>query len=166
MPSADAKPFFASVIGELAERLEAPAFEPHVTLQGGKLDEQAAIALLERVAACTAPLRLQIAGIEYSEKFTKTLYVQFKASAEASAISAEFASGMGSDGGYEFDPHLSLLYKDMPERDKERLARELTFPFDNVSFDGVKLVSVPASIKTPEDVRAWRTLGERRLAAR
>ena len=163
MPSADAKPFFVSLVEELARRLNAPVFEPHVTLQGAEMDSGEALALLERVAAFHTPLELGIAGIEFSEKYTKTLYVQFRASAEATAISDAFADGVGSDGGYEFDPHLSVLYKTMTDAEKEELAREITIPFAQVRCDAVKLVSVPRPIKGPEDVHAWRALAEQPL---
>ena len=159
MLSADAKPFFVSLVEELARRLDAPVFEPHVTLQGAEMDLGEALALMEKVAANHSPLELQIAGIECSEKYTKTLYVQFRQSDEASAISDAIAS----DSGYEFDPHLSLLYKTMAEAQKEELAREITIPFAQVRCDAVKLVSVPRPIKGPEDVDAWRVLAEQPL---
>ena len=160
MPAADAKTFFTSMIDELARRLEAPAFEPHVTLQGAGVEQKRAIELLQNVATSSAAVQLQIAGIEFSDKYTKTLYVQFRPSAEASAISGQIADGVGSRGGYEFDPHLSLLYKTLAQTEKEELAREIKIPFEQVIFDTVKLVSVPTSIKGPADVHAWRTLAE------
>jgi 2'-5' RNA ligase len=164
MPAGEAKSFFASLVDDLARRLDAPAFEPHVTLQGGEIEEQRAVRLLENVATSSAPLPLQISGIEFSEKYTKTLYVQFRPSADASAMSNSIAEALGSDSGYKFDPHLSLLYKAMPEAQKEEIAREITIPFQQVRFDAVALVSVPASIEGPEDVHAWRTIAERPLA--
>ena len=163
MPSADAKPFVASLVEELARRLDAPVFEPHVTLQGAEMEEPAARALLKNVAAAHAPVGLQIAGIEFSEKFTKTLYVQFTPSDTATAISNAIAEGVGSDSGYEFDPHLSLVYKTMTGPEKQALAREIAIPFEQVRCDSLKLVSVPQSIKGPEDVHAWRMLAEQPL---
>lgn len=164
MPSADAKPSFVSLVEELARRLEAPAFEPHVTLQGAELDELHAVALLEKIAGRYAPVDLQIGGIEFSEKYTKTLYVQFRSSNEASAISSAIADSAASTGGYKFDPHLSLLYKTVSAAEKQELARRIKLPFEAVRFDAVKLVSVPTPVEGPEDVRAWRTIAERPLS--
>ena len=163
MPSADAKPFFASLVEELARRMDAAVFEPHVTLRGAELDQQHAIALLEKIADRYSPVVLEIGGIELSEKYTKTLYVQFRSSTDASTISNAIADGAGSDGGYEFDPHLSLLYKTMPGAEKQELARKIKLPFEQVRFDTVKLVSVPTAIERPEDVYAWRSVAERPL---
>ena len=163
MPSGEAKRVFASVINGLAQKLDAPLFEPHVTLHGAELEEQRAIELLEKVACNSATLRLQIGGIEFSEKYAKTLYVQFRSSADASAMSDAIAESAGPDSGYEFDPHLSLLYKTMPNEQKQELAREIRIPLERARFDAVKLVSVPSSIEGPEDVHAWRTIAERPL---
>ena len=163
MPAADAKATFASLVDELARRFEAPPFEPHVTLRGAELEQQHAIDVLETIAGSSAPLELQISGLAFSEKFTKTLYVQFASSRDASAMSDAIAQAVQSGGDYNFDPHLSLLYKTMPEAQKQELLREIKLPLDQVRFDNVKVVSVPASIEGPEDVHAWRTVAERRL---
>ena len=163
MPSAETKPFFVSLVEELARRLNAPVFEPHVTLQGAEMDGREALALLEKIAANHSPVELQIAGIEFSEKYSKTLYVQFTPVREATAISDAFADGAGSDSGYQFDPHLSLLYKTMAEAEQEELARQITIPFAHVRCDAVKLVSVPRPVEGPEDVHAWSVLAEQPL---
>lgn len=157
------KEFFASAIRALAARFDAPVFEPHVTLHGGAMEEERAVELLERIAASTAPLQLQMGEIAFSEKYTKTLFVQLRATAGADALSAAFAQAAGSKSGYHFDPHLSLLYHEMPMREKEALAREIEIPFQDVSCDALKAVSIPAEISAREDVQAWRPLAERRL---
>jgi hypothetical protein len=56
-----------------------------------------------------------------------------------------------------------LLYKTLPEAVKSELARETNIPLEQVHFDAVQLVSIPRAIKRAEDVRAWRTIAERRL---
>jgi 2'-5' RNA ligase len=166
MPAGDAKDFFASLVDELAARLNAPRFEPHVTLQGAEMDERHATGVLDAIATANAPLELQVAGVQFSGKYTKTLYVQFRPSAAASAISDAIATAAGSDSAYQFDPHLSLLYKTMGETEKEELARNIDIPFRAVRFDSVKLIHVPCTIKAPEDVHAWRTVAERPLTGR
>ena len=159
MPSADAKPFFVSLVQELARRFDAPVFEPHVTLQGAEMDGEDAIASFAKIAAKHSPIDLQIAGIEFSTEFTKTLYVQFRVSHEATALS----DALASDNGYHFNPHLSLLYKTMAATEKSELARGITIPFEHVRCDALKLVSVPRPVRGPEDVHTWRVLAEQPL---
>ena len=162
MPAADAGAVFTSLVNELAQRFDAPVFDAHVTLQGAALEEQRAIELLNTVAATNGPLELQVAGVEFSEKYTKTLYVQFRPSEQAAELSNAIARAVG-DNGYQFDPHLSLLYKTLPEGVNSELARETKIPLEQVSFHAVQLVSIPRAIERAEDVRAWRTIAERRL---
>lgn len=163
LPGGEARAFFTSLVDKLAGSVDGPAFEPHVTLLGAEIDLQRATDLLENVARETRSLRLRVSGIEFSDKYTKTLYVQFHSSADAQAISQALARRAGADGSYDFDPHLSLLYKTMPEAEKEALAREIRIPFEEVTFDALKLVSVPTPIETPADVHAWRAIAERQL---
>ena len=162
MPAAEAKAVFASLINPLAERFDAPAFEPHVTLQGADTEERNAIGLLERIAATNAPLEMQVDRVAFSDKYTKTLYLQFRASEEAAELSNAIARAVGDDR-YQFDPHLSLLYKTMSEAAKEELAREIQMPNGQITFDAIKLVQIPRAIEGPDDVHAWRSIAERPL---
>ena len=162
MPAAEPRAVFTSLINVLAARFDAPVFEPHVTLQGAELQEERAIELLDAIAATSAPLHLQPSGVEFSDKYTKTLYVQFRPSEKAAELSNVITRAI-CDNGYQFDPHLSLLYKTLPEATKTELARETNIPLEQVHFDAVQLVSIPRAIKRAEDVRAWRTIAERRL---
>ena len=162
MPAADARAVFTSLINDLAERLDAPVFEPHVTLQGAELEERRAIELLGTFAAGSAPLQLHVASVEFSGRYTKTLYVQFRPSAEAAELSNAIARSAG-ENGYQFDPHLSLLYKTLSDAVKSELARETKISLAQVSFDAVQLVRIPRAIERAEDVRAWRTIAQRPL---
>ena len=74
MPAREERDYFASLIADLARRFDAPVFEPHVTLFGGQIAEAAAIDVLQQSAA-RAPIELEVERIEFSEKFTKTVFV-------------------------------------------------------------------------------------------
>jgi 2'-5' RNA ligase len=165
MPARAERDRFTSVIAELAARYDAPVFEPHVTLIGGKLDEQKAADVLQR---CTfsEPIELEIAGVETSEKYTKTLFVQFRPSPLASELSDAITAAANITSDYEFNPHLSLLYKEMREVEKAAAASRIELPFDRVTFDGLKAIVTPAEITSRKEVEAWRTIGERRCGGR
>lgn len=64
---------------------------------------------------------------------------------------------------YEFDPHLSLIYKDLPESTRATLAAATTVPSMRVTFDRLRVIRCPDRITTRADVEAWQTLGERFL---
>ena len=165
LPAAPADRFFAQLVEDLAARADAPVFEPHVTLSAGKIDEATALQVLPQLQQQYGPLELEVERIDSSEKLTKTLFVQFRPSEPASALSLAIAKAVGGGNDYEFNPHLSLLYKEMPLRDKAALADTVVLPFSSVTFDRVKVVAMTAPITSGEQVEAWRSLGDGKLTA-
>ena len=75
-PAAGPREFFLGLIKDLAQRFQAPVFEPHVTLCGGEMPEERALEILRNLCI-REPIELEITGVEHSEKYTKTLFVQF-----------------------------------------------------------------------------------------
>jgi 2'-5' RNA ligase len=151
MPAAREREFFAGVIAELAARFDAPVFEPHVTLAGGKADESGVTGILERIQHSPA-LELEIERVAFSALFTKTLFVQFHPSTEATALSESLREAAGFGTEYEFDPHLSLLYSDITDAEKESLGATITIPFQRVRFDRVKAISTRVPITTRKEI--------------
>ena len=160
LPAAPARQFFCDLIQRLAERFEAPVFEPHLTLHGTGFDE----AHLERLDQIPMPgsVELEIDGIEFSEKYTKTLFVQFREQGELTALNRTVAEMFGDKS--ELNPHLSLIYQKMPNEQKAELATTIQIPFQRVSFEVIKAVVTPATIESREGVESWRTVWERSLS--
>src|SRR3954466_8338125 len=162
-PAEPARDYFVNLIHDLAARFDAPIFEPHVTLYVTDSGREDARELLERAVAGAKCCRLAIAGIGHSQKFTKTLFVQFAPDQEVTALNAKFSSASKSPEKHEINPHLSLIYKELPAEEKAVIAAELKIPFREVSFDSVKAVISPAEIKSRTAVEAWRVVAETRL---
>jgi 2'-5' RNA ligase len=162
VPAGKAKEHFTALIAELSRRCDAPVFEPHVTLGSGEITEEHARRILLEVSPLE-PIDLEIERISFTEQYTKTLFVQFHSSPVIEALSSEIQRA--ADRQYELNPHLSLLYKQMPALEKAELARAISIPFSRVSFDIIKAISTPHPITRRDDVEAWRTIGERMLGA-
>jgi len=158
IPAEPARSYFASLIRDLAARFDAPIFEPHLTIYVTKAEFGNAGELLQRALTGGKPYRLAITGIDFSEEFTKTLFVQFQSNEELTALSASLFQNE-----YQLNPHLSLIYKTMPCETKSEIATSLSLPFDEVLFDSVKAVISPAQIKSREDVEAWRVVAPQSL---
>jgi 2'-5' RNA ligase len=162
-PAEPAHQYFATVINELAARFDAAAFAPHVTVYVTKAEAENAAELLERLMVNRPPYRLSTRGIDYSDTFTKTVFVEFRSEPELTALSAAFRSASNSQPEYRLNPHLSLLYKDIDRETKRELAAAIALPFTEVIFDRVKAVVTPATVSSREDIEAWRVVAERRL---
>ena len=161
-PARAEREFFAGVIAELAARFDAPIFEPHVTLWGGRIRKEHGLQILHE-CDLQAPLEMEVDRVRSSEKFTKTLFVQFHASALAAELSDALTTAAQAESDSAFDPHLSLLYKEMPEAEKRALQTAIAIPFERVTFDGVQLITTPVPITSRAEVEAWRTIGERTI---
>jgi 2'-5' RNA ligase len=155
-------PPLTALIQELAARFDAPVFEPHVTLYVTEAEREDPPAVLEQITK-EPSYRLTIRGLDYSEKFTKTLFIQFEPDAGLDQLSADLRRASAVQNEYELNPHLSLIYKEMDEKTKRELAHNIVLPFREVLFDSIKAVISPAQIESKEDVEAWRIVAEKKL---
>jgi 2'-5' RNA ligase len=162
-PAAPARSRFAAIIDDLAGRFDAPVFEPHVTIYVTSAQQENPDAVFEKVLKARQPFRLTVAALDYSEKFTKTLFVQFAPDPELARLSEDLRRASVTQHDYELNPHVSLIYKAMDEETKRRLASSIALPFSEVTFDNVKAIISPAEIKSRADVEAWRVVAEQDL---
>ena len=163
IPAEPARSHFASLINNLAARFDAPIFEPHLTLYATKAENEDPSELLNRLLAENEGYRLSIGGIDCSDEFTKTLFVQFEPDERLTDLSVNFRRASVCQTEYQLNPHLSLIYKRMSPEAKEEIARSLSLPFNEVPFDSVKAVISPANITAREHVEAWRVVAARRF---
>ena len=164
LPAEPARAWFVSTTGELARKYHAPVFEPHVTLySGGDEEDEHARSLIDRIAIRTGAIELQVGGVEHSEKFTKTLFVQLRASESARQLSDAIRAGSESPRDYDFNPHVSLLYAHIPHVAKVAETERIHVPFDHVRFDALAAVFFPKPIETGDDVENWRIIGKATL---
>jgi hypothetical protein len=150
MPAGSAFDFFRSMIKRLATEHDAPIFEPHLTLGPGSVEQ------MEHVR--TSPLVLRLLGVGWSEQFTKTLFVSFELAPELAQLRDSL--GMEAAG---FDPHLSLLYKEMPLADKKQLACSISLSFASATFAAIEAVRCASPTATRADVESWQTIGSKPL---
>ena len=66
-----------ALICRLAADLDAVEFEPHVTLFCGPSNESRARATADAISARFPPIELSVDRLDYTARFTKTLFVQF-----------------------------------------------------------------------------------------
>ena len=162
-PAEPARSELSAIIDDFAARFDAPRFEPHVTLFVTRAEREIPVAVLDKVVNPRAPYSLAVRALDYSDKFTKTLFVQFSPDPEVSRLSEDLQHASTSPSDYELNPHLSLIYKEMDEETKRQLAASIALPFSDVIFDSVKAVISPATITSREDVEAWRVVAEQKF---
>lgn len=163
IPAEPARSFFASTIAELCARFDAPVFEPHVTIYAAAKGDEIPAKVLSHALTDRHPFRLAVRNIQYSDEFTKTVFVQFEPSPPLSRLSRVLQEASGGPDAYQLNPHLSLIYKKMNRSARIELAASIRLPFTEVLFDSAKAVICPARIETCRDVEAWRVAAVQRL---
>ena len=163
IPAAPMRDFFTTLIADLAQRFDAPLFEPHLSVYVEQTSPRHAARVVREVAAEFGPIQLSVAGVRFSEEYWKTLFVQFFTSAVLNRLSDEIQSRSATASAYHIDPHLSVIYQTMRPDEKNKLAASLQLPFDEVVFESIAAVTAPDESKTPAGVASWAKVAERRL---
>jgi len=114
----------AAVIAELAARHGGPVFAPHVTMAGVVEAEPDALAVvLARLVAGVPPFEVRLTGAGYEPVFFRSLYLRAEPSARLTALREAARRALGLEPAP--DPHLSLLYADLPQERKPAIAAGL-----------------------------------------
>ena len=140
-----------ALVARLAAECDAPVFEPHLTLGPGSPDS------LKDVAS--RPIRLRTVGIGFTAQFTKTLFVRLELSEKLPAL----RHSLGIENTGAFDPHISLLYRELAEERKAQLARSIALPFASVPFDSLAVIRCPDPTNSRADVESWEIVASQKL---
>ena len=145
LPGGVAAEYLGEKVRQLAAQYAAPLFTPHLTLGLGDAS------LLERINP--EPFELAVVGVEAAPEFTKTLFVRCALAPELAALRDSL--GLSAAG---YDPHLSLLYCDLPLAEKRRLAATVDFPFPRLRFTAAAAIQCTLPVAGAADVAGWKTL--------
>jgi 2'-5' RNA ligase len=164
IPSEPAHSFFQRIINDLARRCDAPVFEPHVTIHVGADRTAAAKNALGDAARECKRIGLTPLGIDQSDEFIKTLFVQFGMSAELRKINNMIREAANDSSQYELNPHLSLLYKNLAAQTRRELAASINVPFSEVTFDAIKAVRCVSPAESGADLEVWHVVAAASLS--
>ena len=139
----------------ILRRFDAPVFEPHVTIHVGADRAELAKMALEQVARECTEISLIPEGIDQSEEFVKTLFVQFALNPELRQLNKMIRQSADDSLNYEVKPHLSLLYKTMEATVRQQLAASIIVSLPEITFDGIKAVRCVSPTHSRADVEAW-----------
>jgi len=142
-----ARILYGEIVRRLSERLATPAFEPHVTLLGGLggkervLDRQT-----QRLAESLAPFDIRLLEAAYLDEYFRALFIDVALSPPLHAARTAARRLFERRLDDSFRPHLSLLYGDVSEREKESALDDIGRYFDEtLRIDRVALWRVDGS---------------------
>jgi len=165
LPAEPARSFFQDLINELARRLDAPVFEPHVTIYVGASSTDAVDDIFSKATQNCEQIALQALEVDGSPEFIKTLFVQFAMNKQLAQLNHNIRAATKDCSDYHLNPHLSLLYKTLSSEDRCLLMRSIKIPFSQVTFNSLRAVRCVSPTQSRADVEAWRVVAEKPLGS-
>ena len=166
LPGAASMQVFAQGIDDLARRYDAPRFMPHVTVHVDRVVPHADLAgILEEAAACVGPFAMQAGPTDHSPLRFKSLFVTLSggdivglAAALAASVARwrpEPARSGEPAAPYRLEPHLSLLYQELPAAERAMLAARYGHEGESVYFDRIAALTPGPGARDFARVEEW-----------
>jgi hypothetical protein len=127
-----------------------------MTLYSGKTDNLNIICqAVADIAKHTSEISLALLKITASDFFFKTVFLTFKDTDSVVKLNQAVAKIPHESVDYQFNPHVSLLYKELPLKEKERIAASIHLSQTVLVFDKLSIV-IPGEGKDWYDIAAWQ----------
>ncbi len=154
------------VIDNLAESYSGPTFVPHITVSvSTESSPQVALQVLQQAADKIAPLMLNPAELLFSRQFTKSCFLQFDLNAGLIQLSDFFRLRESPEAPYAFNPHMSLLYGSLGEKQRRAILDRVQLP-QEIYFTELWANQVFKHTETAQDVYSWKIVGREKLCGR
>jgi 2'-5' RNA ligase len=143
------------LIVDLAQRLGAPPFEPHVTLRPGLPGPKAKIIRTtgHLLAADLEAMAVPLGPAEGRSQPFRCLYLPIALTFRLVHAHALFRSAFAPGDEEPFEPHLSLVYGLLDEEQKGRLAGELAAKVPGrVRLGAIEIVRTEGPVETWQSV--------------
>ena len=154
IPAREDAQYIQVIIDNLSINYQAPIFSPHCTLYSPiDLPKAELKKILERSAKNMKSFYVKNIMISHTEDLWKTIFIKLLRSSELEQLQQEVISQFQVEQPYKFSPHISLLYKEIPDKIKEDIIRNLqvknSFKMDKI-----------AAVRTGPNVDNWETVVE------
>lgn len=174
IPAAIARQLLQDLINRLCDRYRTVSFVPHVTVFSGAhlfdphpVGHSSAL-VLEQAIASLKPVHLSITGLEHSDLFAKTLFIQFQNTPTIQYLADTIKHHINPQADFYLNPHLSLLYHHLPASERHQLTEELAhllrddFP-SGILLDELWAIAAPAHFTSQADVQSLKLQWKRQL---
>lgn len=164
LPAEADRVFFQETINTLAHVYDAPVFTPHVTIYSGVCTpNEDPDDVIAQATQGVQGFSLHVDKILHTEEFTKTVFVQMFPSMILSNMAEMIRRRCSRPSGYVLNPHLSLIYKRMSEKKKQRIVATVRLATSTVFFDEVSAMATSDTTQTREDVESWEVICTKKL---
>ena len=151
--------YLQNVINCLSDIHNSPRFPPHCTLVSGiKSNKHELENIIDNSIDNIGPIIVKSKKISYTNILWKTVFIELVVSKDLKSLQNSIYTEIKSNIDYKFDPHISLIYKLMPNDIKKEIINSLHL---KNSFKMDKIVAV----KTGQNILDWKIIVEREFYA-
>ncbi|XXG77422.1 hypothetical protein AAC387_Pa08g1577 [Persea americana] len=168
MPPDHVRERLVKLMGQLRSEFGGPEFEPHVTVVGAiRLTRDDALHKLQSACSGLKPYATRINTVSKGTFFYQCVYLLIDPTPEVVEPSAHCSNHFGYKNSTPYMPHLSLLYGDLTDEEKDRAVDTVKFhdqDICNLSFEVSRLAlyktdTEDKTLKSWEKVADWNLLG-------
>src|SRR5699024_10821039 len=121
-PSGDIAYRLQERINKMSRQYGTPSFAPHVTLLGSlKASETELISLAGTLVSSLDPVELTLTKAGYHDQFYQSLFLHVKKNKMLGFLRRRACRLFDLNDSDRYTPHLSLLYGDLSQNQKERI---------------------------------------------
>ena len=164
VPEKEDENYLQELINTLGKENNSPIFIPHLTLFGDiKIEFEELKNAIDNVFENIKPFKIKKTCVFQSELFFKTVFVEFKKSNLLTNLFENLEKETGEKKDVStFKPHISLMYKLMPEVEKLKIIKKHNIK-DEFVIDRVFINAPGLGKKDFFDVNSWKTLYDKKL---
>jgi 2'-5' RNA ligase len=161
VPQNEDKEYLQSIIQTLAEKYSSPIFIPHITLLADThLDLEKLKLAVDKIFENIKPFTINKIDIDQCDQFFKTIYLKFELNEMLKNLFLDFSKNTEERNLSTFSPHLSLMYKRIPEKERKKIINDLTIK--NEFVIGSVLINKNDS-NDYENVNGWQIVYQKEL---
>lgn len=154
----------SDLIRTIAAEEGSRPFEPHLTLRSGWTDDPDLLCSRVRsICREEAPLTLRLRRVAFTEEYFRSLFFEFERNPRLDSLHERLARLIWREEERPFVPHVSLMYKEMPLKEKERLAAVIRPWGEEMFFNRLQVTVLDEPKGDWSDVGRWRRLFSARL---
>ena len=118
--------FLQQIINDLSKKYNSISFKPHITGYGLiNMELDKILIISKNISTRFQPFNVEFLNILYSNDLWKALFVDLKTNTIVNKIHNNFENEFKKIERCEFDPHISLIYKNMSSNDKKEIIKNL-----------------------------------------
>jgi len=149
-PTAKDAKYLIRIIRKLAKKYDSPTFNPHITVYSRVQNITAAKSAV-RNCGDMKKITVEITDLEFSDNLWKTVFINVRKNQKLRQIHNTLKKDIPLNKKYEFNPHISLIYKKLDDSQKQGIIGDLKIK-PKLTFDKITI------IEESKNVEKWKLI--------